>query len=87
VKVAVVGAGSWGTAFAGVVATNAPTVLWARNHELATTIERRRENVDYLEGITLPDNLHATSRPATASRPTHPSSASRKAWSRGRSRA
>jgi glycerol-3-phosphate dehydrogenase (NAD(P)+) len=60
VKVAVVGAGSWGTAFAGVVATNAPTMLWARNHELATTIEKRRENVDYLEGITLPDNLHAT---------------------------
>ncbi len=59
-KVAVIGAGSWGTAFAGVVATNAPTLLWARNPEVASTIEKRRENVDYLEGITLPDQLHAT---------------------------
>jgi glycerol-3-phosphate dehydrogenase (NAD(P)+) len=60
VKVAVVGAGSWGTAFARVVATNVPTVLWARNPELASTMEKQRENVDYLEGITLPDGLHAT---------------------------
>jgi glycerol-3-phosphate dehydrogenase (NAD(P)+) len=60
VKVAVIGAGSWGTAFAGVVAANAPTVLWARNPELATTVNRRHENVDYLEGITLPDTLQGT---------------------------
>ena len=59
-KVAVIGAGSWGTAFAGVVAANAPTVLWARNPELATTVNRRHENVDYLEGITLPDTLQGT---------------------------
>ena len=50
-KVAVVGAGSWGTAFARVAATNVPTVLWARNAELAATMEKRRENVDYLDKI------------------------------------
>jgi glycerol-3-phosphate dehydrogenase (NAD(P)+) len=60
VKVAVIGAGSWGTAFARVAATNVPTILWARNAELATTMEKRRENVDYLEGIGLPDGLFAT---------------------------
>jgi len=43
-----------------VVAANAPTVLWARNPELATTVNRRHENVDYLEGITLPDTLQGT---------------------------
>jgi glycerol-3-phosphate dehydrogenase (NAD(P)+) len=60
-KVAVVGAGSWGTAFASLVATNAPTVLWAREPGLAETICSRHENDVYLPGITLPDGLRATS--------------------------
>jgi glycerol-3-phosphate dehydrogenase (NAD(P)+) len=59
-RVAVVGAGSWGTAVAAIVATNAPTVLWARRAELASHIEREHENPDYLAGIHLPDALGAT---------------------------
>jgi glycerol-3-phosphate dehydrogenase (NAD(P)+) len=60
VKVAVVGAGSWGTAVAAIVAANAPTVLWARRPELAAQIERAHENREYLPGVRLPDALHAT---------------------------
>ena len=54
VKVAVIGAGSWGTAVAAFVAANAPTTLWARRPELAEHIDREHENTDYLPGIALP---------------------------------
>jgi len=46
--VAVIGAGSWGTAVAAIVANNAPTVLWARRAELAESINGVHENPDYL---------------------------------------
>jgi glycerol-3-phosphate dehydrogenase (NAD(P)+) len=59
-SVAVIGAGSWGTAFAGLVATNAPTVLWARESELVTKINAEHENTMYLAGISLPTDLVAT---------------------------
>ena len=59
-KVAVVGAGSWGTAVAAVAAGNAPTVLWARRDELAAEIENTHENREYLPGVRLPETLHAT---------------------------
>jgi glycerol-3-phosphate dehydrogenase (NAD(P)+) len=61
VRVAVVGAGSWGTAFASVVAgKGVPTTLWARRPELAEAISERHENPDYLAGATLPPRLRAT---------------------------
>ena len=59
-KVAVVGAGSWGTAVAAVAAGNAPTVLWARRPELAAQIASTHENGDYLPGVKLPETLQAT---------------------------
>jgi glycerol-3-phosphate dehydrogenase (NAD(P)+) len=59
-RVAVVGAGSWGTAVAGIAATNADTVLWVRRPELAETIRRDHENHDYLAGIALPESLAVT---------------------------
>ena len=59
-RVAVVGAGSWGTSVAALSATNAPTVLWARDPELATTMTRSRENPTYLPGCRLPDTLEFT---------------------------
>jgi glycerol-3-phosphate dehydrogenase (NAD(P)+) len=65
-RVAVVGAGSWGTAVAAIVAGNAPTTLWARREELAASIDRRHENPDYLSGIALPSKLRATSDIAAA---------------------
>jgi glycerol-3-phosphate dehydrogenase (NAD(P)+) len=60
VKVAVVGAGSWGTTVAALVAANAPTTLWARRVELAARIDEAHENVDYLPGIALPAELRST---------------------------
>ena len=59
-KVAVIGAGSWGTAVAGIAAGNADAVLWARRPELATSMRERRENPDYLPGLPLPDSLEFT---------------------------
>ena len=59
-RVAVVGAGSWGTAVAAIVAGNAPTTLWARAAELAAQIDDDHENPDYLPGVALPAALHAT---------------------------
>jgi glycerol-3-phosphate dehydrogenase (NAD(P)+) len=60
-KVAVIGAGSWGTAFGSITAEKGiPTVLWARRQELADAIATRHENPDYLAGIELPPALTAT---------------------------
>jgi glycerol-3-phosphate dehydrogenase (NAD(P)+) len=59
-RVAVIGAGSWGTTVASIAARCAPTVLWARRPELAESIARDRENADYLPGEALPPTLEAT---------------------------
>lgn len=65
-KVAVVGAGSWGTAMAALLAARVPTVLWARRPALAAAIEADRHNPDYLSGLGLPAALRATSSLAEA---------------------
>ena len=63
-KVAVFGAGSWGTAFSVVLADAGNDVtLWARREELCATINEKRENTDYLPGIELPDTVGATHDP------------------------
>lgn len=59
-KVAVIGAGSWGTAVASLAARNEPTTLWARRAELAADIRERHVNTAYLPDVALPDALHAT---------------------------
>ena len=57
------GAGSWGTTFAKVLADGgAETVLWARRPELAREISESKRNSDYLPGINLPRSLRASSR-------------------------
>jgi glycerol-3-phosphate dehydrogenase (NAD(P)+) len=62
-KVAVVGAGSWGTTFAKILADAvADVVVWARRPELAREISEGRRNSDYLPGVNLPRGLRATSR-------------------------
>jgi glycerol-3-phosphate dehydrogenase (NAD(P)+) len=62
VRVAVIGAGSWGTTVAALATHNADeVVLWARRPELAEAITTRHENPDYLAGRPLPPELRATS--------------------------
>ncbi len=64
--VAVIGAGSWGTAVAAIVSHNTEAVLWARRPELAAAINDEHENPDYLPGNPLPTDLRATSDLAEA---------------------
>ena len=48
-RVAVLGAGSWGTAFAKVLAdAGRDVIIWARREEVAENIRRERRNPDYL---------------------------------------
>ncbi|MGY1696963.1 NAD(P)H-dependent glycerol-3-phosphate dehydrogenase [Geodermatophilus sp. SYSU D00814] len=60
-RAAVLGAGSWGTTFAKVLADAGCSVtLHARRPELAAAITEGRENPDYLPGVRLPEALTAT---------------------------
>lgn len=61
-KVAFVGAGSWGTATAALVAGKGEheVLLWARRPELAETINLFHENPQYLPDIPLPPSLQAS---------------------------
>lgn len=66
-RVAVVGAGSWGTALAGVLAGNGHrTVLWALEPEVASEVNDAHANSPYLAGVALPESLAATSDLAEA---------------------
>ena len=59
--IAVLGAGSWGTALAALLARHGfPTTLWGRNAAQVESIDLLHENPRYLPGIALPDSLHAT---------------------------
>ncbi len=62
-QVCVLGAGSWGTALALVLARSGKRQvrLYTREQEQVTHIEKTRENSDYLPGIILPDNIQLTS--------------------------
>jgi len=60
-RVAVIGAGSWGTALSLVAARNQHHVtLWAREREVADGINSARRNPFYLSDIELPENIRAT---------------------------
>jgi glycerol-3-phosphate dehydrogenase (NAD(P)+) len=60
-RVAVLGAGAWGTAVACVLASRHAVLLWARDPEQADTMGALRENLRYLPGVTLPASLSVTS--------------------------
>jgi glycerol-3-phosphate dehydrogenase (NAD(P)+) len=69
-RLAVVGAGSWGTALAIVAAHAGRRVgLLGRNADEAAQMTRARENARYLPGIPLPDLLDVTADPAAALAP------------------
>ncbi|GAA4860720.1 NAD(P)H-dependent glycerol-3-phosphate dehydrogenase [Saccharopolyspora rosea] len=66
-RIAVLGAGSWGTTFAKVLAdAGNEVVLWARRAEIAGVINESGRNPDYLPGIALPERLRATDDPVEA---------------------
>lgn len=57
-KVAVLGAGSWGTALSIVLSDKGHIVnLWGRNHEHIESLRSTRKNSKYLSGIELPENI------------------------------
>ncbi|MFV9510699.1 NAD(P)H-dependent glycerol-3-phosphate dehydrogenase [Tepidibacillus sp. LV47] len=59
-SVAVIGAGSWGTALAMVLANNGIQVeLYTRREDQKKEINTKRTNQKYLPGIYLPDSIHA----------------------------
>ncbi|MEF2655446.1 MAG: NAD(P)H-dependent glycerol-3-phosphate dehydrogenase [Eggerthellaceae bacterium] len=61
-KIAVVGAGSWGTALAQTLASTGNEVcMWARKDEVANSITTAHRNPRYLSGIVLADGIYATS--------------------------
>ncbi|WP_114313912.1 NAD(P)H-dependent glycerol-3-phosphate dehydrogenase [Thermus caldifontis] len=66
-KVAILGAGAWGTALGVLLAgKGVPTALWARRKEQAEALRATRENRDYLPGVALPAYLYPTADPEEA---------------------
>jgi glycerol-3-phosphate dehydrogenase (NAD(P)+) len=65
-KAAVYGMGSWGTAYAAVLADGGTTVrMWGRRAEVVEQVNAG-SNEDYLPGIELPEGITATTDPAEA---------------------
>ena len=66
-QIVVMGAGSWGTTIAKVIAEGGtPVRLWARRDALAEEITETGRNGDYLPGIDLPESISCTSDVAEA---------------------
>ena len=60
-KIGIIGAGSWGTALALLLAENRAQVrLWAHSPSVADELVSRRTNETYLPGVRLPPNVYAT---------------------------
>jgi glycerol-3-phosphate dehydrogenase (NAD(P)+) len=66
-RVAVFGAGSWGTAFSIVLADAGNDVtIWGRREEVCAAISERHHNPDYLPEVQLPETVTATHDPKIA---------------------
>lgn len=66
-RIAVIGAGSWGTALALAASRNGHEVrLWARRPDVVGELTKRRENSIYLPGFRFPETLVPTSSLAEA---------------------
>jgi glycerol-3-phosphate dehydrogenase (NAD(P)+) len=60
-RIAIIGAGSWGTAL-GIISARAghDVRLWSRNRQVVRSINERRRNEHYLTSATIPDGVFAT---------------------------
>lgn len=66
-RIAIIGAGSWGTALAIMAARAGHTVqLWSRNPDLSRSINESHINSQYLKSIQIPSSVTATSELNTA---------------------
>ena len=60
-RISVIGAGSFGTSLAKLVAENGHDVLiWSHSADTAEAIQKNKENTIYLKGIPLPDSIKVT---------------------------
>jgi len=60
-RIAVIGAGNWGTALAATLAkTGHATALWAYEPEVVESIRTQHENVLFMPGVKLPEGIAAT---------------------------
>lgn len=67
--IAIMGSGSWGTAFAQIVADserNHVVRIWGRNRETIDEINSRHTNSKFHPGVSLPEKISATTDPAEA---------------------
>lgn len=63
-KVAVVGAGAWGSALSVILSKNVPEVcVWARETEVVDSVAKKRENSVFLPNIEIPCNVSFSSDP------------------------
>jgi glycerol-3-phosphate dehydrogenase (NAD(P)+) len=65
-KIAVHGAGAWGTAIAVAASARHEVLLWARDAAQAAAMQRERRNDRYLPGVALPPALQVTAHEAAA---------------------
>jgi glycerol-3-phosphate dehydrogenase (NAD(P)+) len=65
-RVAVLGAGAWGTAIAAVLSSRLEVALWARDPAQAAALSQTRRNERYLPGIALPARVQVGSELAVA---------------------
>src|SRR5262245_9082717 len=70
-RVAVLGAGSWGTAMASMLGRKVDTTLWARRPELAAAMASTRHNPEYVPEVELPRLVRPSGSLAHALRGVH----------------
>ena len=60
-RIAVIGAGNWGTALAATLAKTGHTAaLWAHEPEVVESIRTRHENALFMPGVKLPQSIAVT---------------------------
>src|SRR5882672_6008826 len=65
-KIAILGAGAWGSALAIALSEKHGVTLWARDKALASAIAAERYNTRYLPGVAIPDRVAVTAELADA---------------------